>query len=209
MLSDLAARLGFGAQGASPGVLRTNLVNIFQQSQTTLYWTHDWARLRRYTTVTVGQNQYLVDYPDDCNPERIKALSILNGNVWGPPLRKGIHPELYTTQNNGGPPYRWEPYEQIELWPRANQEYSLRIFYVKNLDPLSLDSHRTTIDSDLVYTLALADAKAHYRHPDAPSFQTRAEAMLSRLKAKSWGKDVFHPNDYHDDPLPKPVVVED
>lgn len=205
--SRLRARLGFSGAGAAAGVNQENLDAILQQAQVSLYWTHDWARLRRYTDTTVGADQYLINYPANAHPERIKAISVQVGSVWSPPLKKGITPQHYTTQDNTSRPYRWEPYEQIELWPKADQVYNVRIFYIKTLDDFDANDDRSTIDSDLIFTVALGDAKAHYRQPDAKTYADRAEALLLKMKARSWGQTTFNPNDYADDPLPKPVVV--
>ncbi len=206
---ELAVRLGFAASGASAGVLATNLNSILQNAQVILYNAHDWARLRKYSVKSIGVGQYLVDYPTDANPERIKAISPKVNGQWLPPLVKGITPQMYTTQASQSYPQRWEPYEQIELWPQNNEVRDIRIFYIKNLDPITQNAHRFTIDSDLVFTLALGDAKAHYRQPDAPAFVQRAQALLASLKSKSWGKDVFNPSDWYeeDSPLVKPQVV--
>lgn len=205
--AELATRLGYAAQGASMGVLQGNLNSMLRQAQVTLYWTHDWARLRRYWDTTIGADQYLVDYPDTCNPERIKAISIKDGTVWSPPLARGIEPALYTTQDNTRRPYRWEPYEQIEFFPKSDTTYSVRIFGVKALTRFEEDGDRATIDHDMIFTLALADGKAHYRHPDAPTYVQRAEALTIKLKAKSWGQSVFRPQEYEEEPLPKPVAA--
>jgi hypothetical protein len=203
----LRARLGYSSAGAAAGVNQEIINSFLQDAQVALYWTHDWARLRAYSDISIGVNQYLVDYPTAANPERVKAISILLNGIWTPPLKKGITPEHYTTQANVSVPYRWEPYAQIEFWPKADQIYTGRVFYVKNLDPFTEDGHRATIDHDLIFQLALADAKGHYRHPDAPNFKARAENLLISLKAKNWGQSVFSPDDYDEDPIPKPVVV--
>jgi hypothetical protein len=60
-------------------------------------------------------------------------VSVLRGGVWSPPIQKGITPSMYTYQTNYSWPQRWEPYEQIEVWPAADQIYSLRIFFIKAL----------------------------------------------------------------------------
>lgn len=209
--AELSSRLGFGAAGAAAGVNQTNLNSIISRSQELLYWTHDWTRLRKYTDVSIGAGQYQIDYPDTCNPERIKAISLNRGTVsapsWGDPMIKGITPTMYTTQASVGPPYRWEPYEQIELFPKADQVYTARIFYVRTLLPLVESDDRFTIDDALVFLVALGTAKGHYRHPDAKLHMDNAESLLNKLKSKNWAKDVFSPNDYLDEPLPKPRVV--
>lgn len=206
--SELRARLGFSAAGAAAGVNQETLNSFLREAQNVLYWTHEWARLRRYETKTVGVNQYLIDYPATANPERIIALSLLQNGIWLPPMKKGISPQLYTYQDNTAPPNRWEPYEQIELWPKADQQYSLRIFFIKALDRFTQDGDAATIDDSLIFTVALADAKAHYRQPDAAEYKTRAETLLNSLRAKSWGKSTFSPYDYSEEEvMAKPRVV--
>lgn len=207
--AKLQRRLGFGATGARAGVNTTLIDEFLSDAQKELYWAHDWVRLRRYETVSLGSGQTLIDYPDDCNPERIKAISVLRGDVWSPPLPRGISPTMYTTQTSMPSwPQRWEPYEQIEIFPEADQAYSLRIFYIKNLSAFVANDDTSDIDGDLIFTLAAAAAKAHYRQPDAPLYLQKAEALRLQLKAKSWAKTKFNPNDgYMEEPLIMPVVV--
>lgn len=206
--SELQARCGFAASGSGAGVSQVNMNSILRQAQVALYNAADWARLRRYETVSLGVNQYLTDYPSAANPDRIKAISVLISNVWSQPLKKGIPPQLYTTQASTSWPQRWEPYAQIETWPKSNAIYSVRIFYIKLLDAFTEDAHRTSIDDDMVFTLALADAKEHFRHPDAKTYRARADAIFTQLKAKSWGQQVFSPYDYAQEEVQaKPEVV--
>jgi hypothetical protein len=205
--AQLRGRLGFSAAGAAAGVNQEHLNSILQQAQVTLYWTHDWARMRKYADISIGVNQYLVDYPTDCNPERVRAISIYVNGIWTPPLPRGIAPQDYTTQDSTSYPRAWEPYAQIEFFPKSDAIYAGRVFYVKNLDAFTQDEDRATVDSDLVFTLALADGKGHYRQPDAPNYKARAEGLLTSLKAKNWGKTVFNPCDYGDNALAKPRVV--
>lgn len=206
--TELRTRLGFSAASAAAGVNLELLNSFLKRGQALLYETHDWARLRRYEDTTLGVNQYLVDYPTTANPDRIKAISFQRGTVWSPAIAKGIRPQLYTTQSNLAPPARWEPYDQIEIWPKADQIYPLRIFFIRALMQFENDDDRSTIDSNLVFIHALGDAKAHYRQPDAKTYTEARDALLVRLKSKSWGRDVFSPYDYiEESALPKPMVV--
>lgn len=206
--SELRARLGYAAAGAAAGVNQTILNSLLREAQNDLYWTHDWARLRRYTEPTIGANAHLIDYPATANPERIKAISISLNGCWTPALKRGIPPTLYTTQLNYAPPARWEPYEQIELWPATDKAYAARIFFIMALGSFSDDTDRATIDDDLIFKLALARGKGHYRQPDAATYEKDAAALLVKLKAKSWGQDVFSASDYIEAPvIAKPVVV--
>lgn len=206
--AKLQARLGFGASGAAAGVNIALLNGFLQDAQTILYWTHDWVRLRGYETVTIGSSATLIDYPTAANPERIKAISVLRGNVWSPPLPRGIKPEQYTYQTSTPSwPAQWEPYAQIEIFPQTDQSYSLRIFYIKNLSAFTENSHRSDIDDLLIFIGAVYFAKAHYRQPDAPLYKDAWEGLLLKMKAKSWSQSKFNPNDYMGEPLVKPQVI--
>lgn len=202
LLGNAAA--GSGSAGANATIVDTHLRN----AQTLLYWTHDWAHLRRYETDTLGQHQYQLDYPDDANPDRIKAVSVLRGGVWSKPLPKGIPPSMFTYLDNYTWPQRWEPYEQMEFQAKADQAYSIRVFFICNLARFTQDNDRATIDDTMISLLAIGSLKAHYRQPDAASAEKKAEALLMKLKAKSWGQDVFSPKDYiNEEPLVRPETV--
>ena len=205
--SELRARLGYAATGALAGLNQSTLNSFLQSAQEILYWTHDWARLRAYTDKTLGVDQYLTDYPTDANPDRITAIAVEDNGVWTKPLKKGIPPELYTTQDNTSRPWRWEPYEQIETFPKNNTERTMRIFYIKALARFTQNTDRATIDDRLIFVHALGDAKEHYRQPGWQSAAAARDALIIKLKAKNWGQDVFNPNEYADEPLAKPQVV--
>jgi hypothetical protein len=205
--SRLRARLGFAAAGAAAGVNQTTLNDFLYTAQSTLYWLIEWARLRRYEDKTIGVDQYLIDYPTTAHRDRIKAISILDNNIWTPALKKGIPPESYTYQDDNRRPTHWEPYDQIEFNCKAEKEYTARIFFIKDLDRFTQDSDRATIDSDLVFIHALGDAKEHYRQPDWKRYADQRDAMIVKLKGKNWGKEVFSPYDYAEEPLVKPTVV--
>ncbi len=203
--------LGNAAAGAAAGPNSTIVDTHLRNAQTLLYWTHDWAHLRKYATKSLGLHAYLLDYPTDgngANPDRIRAVSVYRGGVWSPPIDKGITPSMYTYQLNYSWPQRWEPYTQMEFWPAADQIYSLRIFYIENLAPLTQDAHRFSLDDTLVSIVALGMLKAHYRQPDAALAQKASDSLLIKLKAKSWGQDVFRPNDWvNSEPLVRPQTV--
>jgi hypothetical protein len=207
MRADMRSMLGFGAVGASAGP-NAALVDLhLRNAQTMLYWAHDWAHLRRYEVKDLGANATLVDYPASANPDRVKSISVLRGTVWSPPLPKGIKPELYTTQASTSDPKRWEPYEQIEIWPRSDQIYPLRIFFIRALLPLNGDTDRATLDDTNIELISTATLKAHYRQPDAQLAKDAADGLLMQLKARSWGQSVFRAKDYESEALPRPIVV--
>lgn len=206
--SDMRAMLGAASSGASAGPNATLIDTHLRNAQTVLYNAHDWAHLRRYESKTLGASATLVDYPATANPDRIKAISVLRGGVWSPPLPRGITPAMYTYQANESWPQRWEPYEQIEVWPQSDQIYTLRIFFIKALAVFTEDGDRAEIDDTMISLVATATLKAHYRQPDSAIAQKMADELVIRLKSKSWGQSVFRPNDWIDEePLVRPETT--
>lgn len=208
----LSARLGFGASGANIGPLVTILNDIIVEAQSHLYWMCDWNELHTYVTATIGASQTNVDFPGEIHPDRVSGISVKYSNVWLPFLTRGITAEMYTSQDREGVPTHWDINQasgtsQIEFWPQTDTTYSYRVFGTAPLGALVSSDDRTTIDSDLVFTFALAAAKAHYRHPDAPLYQGRADRLEQQLKNKNWRKRVYDPPGAVVDVIPKPLVV--
>lgn len=206
--TELRGSLGMAASGAAAGVNQANIDAKLQHAQTLLYWTHDWAHLRRYETKQTGASATLIDYPVTANPDRITAISAYRGGVWSKALKKGITPSMYTYQTNKSWPQRWEPYEQIELWPQTDVDYAVRIFFIRSLLAFTQAGDRASLDDTMISLVATALAKAHYRQPDAAEYKTASDTLLMNLKARSWGKDVFNEKDWtEEEPLVRPVTV--
>lgn len=206
--AEMRAMLGHASAGSgSAGVNATIVDTHLRNAQTLLYWTHDWAHLRSYETLTLGQHQTLLDYPTTANPDRIQYVSVYRGGVWSPPIAKGIPPALYTYEDNYSFPQRWEPYDQMQFWPSADQAYQVRVFFIKAMERLTDDGDRFTIDDALVTLVATGTLKAHYRQPDAKIHMDASDALVNKLKAKSWGKTVFRPNEWTAEPLVRPQTI--
>jgi hypothetical protein len=206
--AEMRAMIGAGSAGTAAGVNTPLIDTHLRNAQTLLYWTHDWAHLRAYELKTIGANQTLIDYPAAANPDRIRYMSVLRGTVWSPPLKKGITPQMYTYQANVSWPQRWEPYEQIEIWPMTDAIYSLRIFYIKALGAFTDDGDRASVDDNAISIVATSTLKAHYRQPDAQVAKGIADELIRRLKEKSWGQDVFKAGDWTEmEPMMRPQTV--
>ena len=204
--ADLIRRLGFGASGASAGVITANIDNFLLLAHKHVYEAHAWARLRKYEDKTLGAGQYLIDYPSDANEERITDIWVKVNGVWRE-VHPGIAKSDYTYQDNTSWPARYERYAQIEFLPIADQEYTVRIWYIQQLTRFTQDGDRSMVDDELVFLHALANAKAHYRHPDAQLYQGQFESLMGKLKAQSWTKKTFSAGKEDEIPLVKPKVV--
>ena len=188
----LTQRLGFGSAGAAAGVISGTIDNFLFNAQIQLYMQADWKKLQHYADKTVGIGQHLIDYPTviggapaDANPERILKIAVKVNSLWVD-LREGINTEHYSYQDRNYYPQRYERYAQIELWPKADISYTVRIWYIRELGRFTQDADRCTIDDDLIFLHALANAKAHYRQPDADIYTRQMQSMLTQLKTKQF-----------------------
>lgn len=207
--TELRARLGMASQGAAAGNNQALLDSMLRNGQRQLYLAGAWKRLHRYEDKTLGVNQYLIDYPTAADPDRILQIGVNIGSTDTPnwqELKEGITLQNYNTQGLTSWPKRFQCYEQIELWPKNDVSRTLRLFYIKALDAFTTDNHRATLDDEMVLLHALANAKLHYRHPDAETYGNQLQSILVSLKNISWPKMVFSRTpDYDAEPRPRVV----
>lgn len=182
----LRARLGFGSQGSSSGAAAALLDDILREAQEALYWEYDFPVIHVARDATVGVGQTLVDYPNDIEPLKITSVQILVNTIWLP-LDEGIdfRDDSYVTVRTY--PQKFDRRAQIELWPENDSVRTLRVEGAKRLDAFTQNSHRTTLDSDLVQVAALAMAKEHYRQPDADIYRASLNRKLARIKSSTHG----------------------
>lgn len=187
--SELQTRLGFGMSGQA-GIVNSPIMDSFLRSaQEQLYWQYEWRELVKSEERLTGAGQALYDYPDGCNVERITLVAIWNGAAWQE-LDEGITLDERSL-DVGVWPLKYERFEQMELWPVPTGQLRMRREYVKALDPFAASSDRTSLPSELVFLMALANAKAHYKQADADRYATQLDGLLSRLKAKHRGQSVW------------------
>lgn len=213
----LYARLGFGAAGSSPLLNRDLLRSTLYEAQHQLYWQCDFPTLNAWQDVTVPAGAYLIDYPTDANPQRILALGVNINAAGASPawryLRQGITLMHYDTLDTTGYPRRFELRDQVEFWPKADVDRTVRVFYIKSLGRFDRDNDRCTIDDGLVFLHALATCKAHYKQSDASAVDAQLAGMLSRMKHAAFGQKRFLPewqqvdDRYAEAATPRPVVV--
>lgn len=181
----LMLRLGFGAQVNNPPPGMADLLNDFlQEAQRFLYRRYDVLRTERFYSwpLTAGVRMYdFADNAEVCtkrmDPRKLTWVGVVRDGIWTP-LECGIPPELYSNEP-GGWPLRYEIRQCIEVWPMpVNTEGSLVIKGHFELESFAADTDKTTIDDQLVFSLALANAKAHYGRADAGNPIQQMEAMM-------------------------------
>lgn len=221
-LSDLRdrmfIRLGFAAQIANPPPGMANLVDEFLASAQAQLIKHipELVTERFFTwTLEIGTRFYDVDDDDAgvtdpdymLDARRIVWVGIEDTNGTFTPLIEGIDPQLYTSESNQGMPAYYEIRQSIEVFPAPDAAYLLHIKGHYGVLPLVADADVTSIDSELVFLLALANAKAHYQQTDAQLYFTQATSHLGQLTAGAHGTARYVPRAETPPPAPKPVLV--
>lgn len=184
-------RLGYSAQAASPPPGMAALVDDFLISaQRFLYTKYKGLRTERIFSWVMTPDIRFYDFADNVEvcTKRWNGLTIssvhiedLNG-AWLR-LSRGINPGFYTSVMFPSLPERYDVRQCVEVFPPPDAAYTLRIKGRFGLEQFSADGHPTTIDSELVFLWALANAKAHYKQPDASNIAAQANTYLGNLVA--------------------------
>lgn len=212
--TELLARLGMGAMGASGGANLTAIDSFLRNGQAQLYRMQDWRHLTDYQDKTLGTAQNLIDYPTagvmngkSCARDKrvLKVETTYSGQYLQ--LEEGITTDMWSTMETQSSPERYERYAQLLIYPKANQVYTVRVWFVADLDPFTEADDTATLDDEMILLHALANAKAHYRQPDAPTYQGQLNTLLASLRGQSFGENGVYRRGESPAPLRKPAVV--
>tara|TARA_B100001250_G_C19630892_1_gene713703 strand:+ start:247 stop:927 length:681 start_codon:yes stop_codon:yes gene_type:complete len=214
MRTELLARLGMGGMGASGGANLTLIDSFLRNGQAQLYRMQDWKHLIDYEDKTLGTDQNLLDYPTSgvmngstcARDKRVLRLEYLYNGQWLE-LTEGITTEMWSTMETLASPVRYERYSQLLIYPKADQTYTVRVWFVADLGAFTENDHVATLDDEMVFLHALANAKAHYRQPDAQTYQGQLNTMLASLRGQSFGSNSVYRRGSGGAPDRKPAVV--
>lgn len=216
---ELLDRLNFGSQ-ATTDVATVRLANSFlRNAQSQLYWNYDFSELRMTWSITISKWVNRYEWPtveDDSEipgvgntvePRRLISVSIQDDTRRYGALREGITPGMYDSLfTNTGTPTHYARTKKIEFWRMPDKVYIGKLDGYCKLRPFAADTDETTIDDELVFMLALANGKAHYRQPDAEVYAQEMNSLLRRLKGYDHGGRRYIPgmNDDHSAmPMPR------
>lgn len=205
--AELLGRLGYAAQGARAGALVTTVDSYLKRAQSYLYWKYEFPELRLTYDWSTAKGQTLYDWPDNMEPRQLIELRVLYSDIWHP-MREGIeydHDSVVDTQYY---PRRYDRRAQLEIWPQPDGIYTMRGEYYQRLGRFTQDNDRVTLDEDLVFTLALARAKRHYKHPDAADYFEEIKDRRRQLQGAAHGNKRYFVGREETEAQPKPVVVE-
>ncbi len=205
--SELLARLGMGGMGASGGANQAAIDSFLRNGQAQLYEATNWKHLTSYEDQTIGIDQNLLDYPALAQRNRriLRVETVYNGQ-WRE-LDEGITTAHWNTMDSQSYPCRYERLAQILLYPKSDAIYTIRQWYVADLGRFTQNTDACTLDDEMVFLHALANAKAHYRHPDAANYQGQLNVLLASIKGQSFGSNRIFRRDSMPAPESRPAVV--
>lgn len=182
--SELLARLGMGGMGASGGANQALMDSFLRGAQHQIYWEADWRNLISYEDKTTGVGQNLYDYPTACAQDKriLRVEAKINGQFYE--VYESISTDMYSTMDTQGSPARFERFDQLLIYPKADAAYTLRVWFIKDLGRFTQNNDVATIDDDLILLHATATGKAHYRQPDAAVIGKQLDDMMAKLKAR-------------------------
>jgi hypothetical protein len=205
--TELLARLGMGGMGASGGANQGLIDSFLRNGQAQLYRMQDWKHLTEYEDKTLGVSQNQLDYPDACaRDQRVLRIETVYSGQWRK-LVEGIETQHWNFMDTLSFPVRFERLAQVLIYPKADQVYTIRFWYVRDLGRFTQNTDPCTLDDDMVFLHALANAKAHYRHPDAGTYQGQLNTLLASLRGQSIGSDKVFRRDMLPPPEARPAVV--
>ena len=210
-------RLGFAAQLATPPPGVAALINDFLSSAQELLWRRFpyLENERWYTWTTVaGDRFYDLALHDDVgtcpkipDSKKITWVGVEDSNGAWYPLTEGINPRRYTSTTDGRPD-SYEIRQELEVFPAPDSAlYKIQIKGFFGLLALVADGDIATIDPELIFLLALANAKSHYQQPDAAAYFTQATNHLGQLTAGAHGTARYVPGVEEIPPEIKPVLL--
>lgn len=222
-MSDLQyrilVRLGFANQASNPPPGMAPLVQDFLTSaQKYLYKRFVQLHTKRLFRwkVNPGQRFYSLKDNDEnvldgVNLDPTKTIDWVgiqdSRNVWYP-LIHGIPPQLFTMITKPWRPSRYNIRNAIEIYPVPDQTYWLWVMGHFGLMSFVNPNDTTTIDSELVFLWALANAKAHYGQPDANNIATQANDYRKELIAGTHQTAHYIPGTIAVPPAVRPTLIQ-
>lgn len=205
--AEVQIRLGFINAGSAAQAQRALIESMLQRAQEFLYAQVYMRELEAEADQTLNAGQVLYDWPTDMNRRKDFKLRALVNGQWQP-LRVGIGPDQETISETGfrSYPQRYLDRAQIEVWPVPDQTYTLRIQYYKALARFTQANDVVTVPDDLVFMLALANAKSHFRQPDAEQYGAMATNMLRELRGAAHNGRRYIRGANKPESLPRPIV---
>lgn len=199
LAARLATRMGGGGQGAGTNrpLLRELLISAHAEVYRRLRHTLE----RAIFPVTIGTEQRWLDFPDNCDPDRIREIRVdVTGDGDWATLHEGIEADHDSVRTHRTWPRRYDRIRkdsstrpQIELWPLADTTYLMEIEARLLVSSFAVDSDTTTMPGEIVLDLATADGLADRNRRVWGRYAARAQRAIKDLRAQAHGNRRYVP----------------
>lgn len=185
----LRARLGFAVQGPAAENNRDVLNDFLLEAHEYIQSLVEVSVLRKKCAVKTSAGSYLYDWhnddeDEDIDPANVLSVWVVRGDSWREQLFQGITERQRELTDMRDVPERYDTLNgQMELWPIPGGQYDVIVEYTASPGRFEQDSDRPTVPGRLVFLYALAQAKAHYRHPDAAVAGEAFKALFGKFKS--------------------------
>ena len=201
LLAELKARLGFVAHGPASNNNNPVMISFLQEAHDFIYSTLEPAPMRKKTVITLEQGSFLYDWhndaeDEDIDPGLVMSVWIVDGDS-RTQLVQGIS-EADREDNSRSVPVKYETLNgQIELWPVPDRAYGLMVEYIASKPRFAQSADRPGVSDRLILLYAIANAKAHFRHPDSQSVAVLFNTKLRLEKIKQHENRRFFLNGHY------------
>lgn len=184
LLTELKARLSFVAQGPASNNNNPVLISFLQEGHDFLYKKIKPSAARKKTTIMLEPGSFLYDWhndieDEDIHPAWVKSVWVKLTDLERVQLRQGIS-EAHRADDTRTYPTRYDTLNgQCEVWPIPDRAYPMIVEYKASKPRFAQPADRPGVDDRLILLYAIANAKAHYRHPDATAAGTTFTNMLN------------------------------
>lgn len=136
---------------------------------------------------------------------KIKEVWLLDTNKWSP-LKDGIDTGRFN-ETGQSYPQEYEFRSTLEIWPEPDKAYTIYLKGHFGLLPFAADTDTCTIESKLVFLMALASGKVHYGKGDAGTIFRQLEVVLRKYNSADFGSKRYIPNSQVPPALAEPIVT--
>lgn len=185
----LRARLGFAIQGPAAENNRDVLNDFLLEAHEYIQELVGVSTLRKKCAIKTSAGSYLYDWhnddeDEDIDPSKVLSVWVVRGGSWREQLVQGISERNRELVDMRDVPERYDTLNgQIELWPTPGGQYDVIVEYTASPGRFEQDADRPTVPGRLVFLYALAQAKAHYRHPDAAVAGEAFKTLMGKFKS--------------------------
>lgn len=188
LMTELRARLGFVAQGSASKSNDATIKSFLQEAHEYVFGELEPPAMRKKTVIKLVAGSFMYDWHNDeedepIDPGRVISVWVRTSDTIRTPLTQGITEHDRSLDDIREEPQKYDHLNgQIEVWPIPDQPYDLLVEYIADKPRFDRANDRPGVPDRLVFLYALANAKAHYRHPDAQAAATAFQNMLGREK---------------------------